>query len=148
MTRPADFAMDAEVLALELENAEMRRRLAAHEENVRLKERMAAAGLEPVAKVINLHAVARTVAAAHQLPLDRLTAPSTAPGAKLREVAWPRQEAMYLASSLTRDDGTPRYSLSQIGRYFGGRDHTTVLHAVRAVTSRRDLKARQTRDLH
>ena len=42
-------------------------------------------------------------------------------------VVKPRQVAMYLAKSLT-----PR-SLPEIGRRFGGRDHTTVLHAVRKI---------------
>ncbi len=44
-----------------------------------------------------------------------------------RVVARPRQVAMYLAKQLT-----PR-SLPEIGRRFGGRDHTTVMHAVRKV---------------
>jgi chromosomal replication initiator protein len=39
----------------------------------------------------------------------------------------PRQVAMYLAKMMT-----PR-SLPEIGRRFGGRDHTTVLHAVRKI---------------
>jgi chromosomal replication initiator protein len=46
---------------------------------------------------------------------------------KTRAVARPRQIAMYLAKQLT-----PR-SLPEIGRKFGGRDHTTVIHAVRTV---------------
>ncbi|HVC52743.1 MAG TPA: chromosomal replication initiator protein DnaA [Stellaceae bacterium] len=44
-----------------------------------------------------------------------------------RVVARPRQVAMYLAKHLT-----PR-SLPEIGRKFGGRDHTTVMHAVRRI---------------
>jgi len=44
-----------------------------------------------------------------------------------RQVARPRQVAMYLAKMLT-----PR-SLPEIGRRFGGRDHTTVMHAVRQI---------------
>ncbi len=40
-------------------------------------------------------------------------------------VAWPRQVAMYLARELTEE------SLPAIGRHFGRRDHTTVLHSVR-----------------
>ncbi len=44
-----------------------------------------------------------------------------------REVVRPRQIAMYLAKSLTSR------SLPEIGRRFGGRDHTTVLHSVRKV---------------
>lgn len=43
------------------------------------------------------------------------------------EVARPRQVAMYLAKKLT-----PR-SLPEIGRRFGGRDHTTVMHAVKRI---------------
>jgi chromosomal replication initiator protein len=39
-------------------------------------------------------------------------------------IAYPRQIAMYLARKLTR------HSLEEIGRYFGGRDHSTVLYAV------------------
>jgi chromosomal replication initiator protein len=49
-----------------------------------------------------------------------------------RAVARPRQVAMYLSKQLT-----PR-SLPEIGRKFGGRDHTTVMHAVRKVE---ELKA-------
>lgn len=46
---------------------------------------------------------------------------------RTRTIVRPRQIAMYLAKQLT-----PR-SLPEIGRRFGGRDHTTVLHAVRKV---------------
>ncbi len=46
---------------------------------------------------------------------------------RTRSIVWPRQIAMFLAKSMT-----PR-SLPEIGRRFGGRDHTTVLHAVRKV---------------
>jgi chromosomal replication initiator protein len=44
-----------------------------------------------------------------------------------RQVARPRQVAMYLAKQLTAR------SLPEIGRKFGGRDHTTVMHAVRKI---------------
>ncbi|MCC6470472.1 MAG: chromosomal replication initiator protein DnaA [Alphaproteobacteria bacterium] len=46
---------------------------------------------------------------------------------RARAVARPRQVAMYLAKALTSR------SLPEIGRKFGGRDHTTVMHAVRKV---------------
>jgi chromosomal replication initiator protein len=46
---------------------------------------------------------------------------------RARNVARPRQIAMYLAKQLTQR------SLPEIGRKFGGRDHTTVMHAVRKV---------------
>jgi chromosomal replication initiator protein len=46
---------------------------------------------------------------------------------RARAVARPRQVAMYLAKQLTSR------SLPEIGRKFGGRDHTTVMHAVKKV---------------
>ena len=49
-----------------------------------------------------------------------------------RNVARPRQVAMYLSKQLTSR------SLPEIGRKFGGRDHTTVIHAVRKVEELRD----------
>jgi len=54
---------------------------------------------------------------------------------RAREVARPRQIAMYLAKQLT-----PR-SLPEIGRRFGGRDHTTVIHAVRQIEKLRQSDA-------
>src|SRR5450432_1000172 len=44
-----------------------------------------------------------------------------------KSIAFPRQVCMFLARRHTR------YSLEEIGGYFGGRDHTTVLHAVRTI---------------
>ncbi|MCL2645973.1 MAG: chromosomal replication initiator protein DnaA [Phycisphaerales bacterium] len=48
-----------------------------------------------------------------------------------KSIALPRQVCMYLARQKTR------YSLEEIGGYFGGRDHTTVMHAIRTVTEQR-----------
>ena len=52
---------------------------------------------------------------------------------RARSVARPRQVAMYLAKQLTSR------SLPEIGRRFGGRDHTTVMHAIRKVENLRGL---------
>jgi len=49
-----------------------------------------------------------------------------------RSIALPRQICMYLARKFTR------FSLEEIGGWFGGRDHTTVLHAVRTITAQRE----------
>ena len=54
---------------------------------------------------------------------------------RVRTVVRPRQIAMYLAKELT-----PR-SYPEIGRKFGGRDHSTVIHAVRAIESLRATDA-------
>ena len=52
-----------------------------------------------------------------------------------RGIAYPRQIAMYLARQLTD------YSLPEIGEYFGGRDHTTVMHAYDKIMT--DLKVKK-----
>jgi chromosomal replication initiator protein len=59
--------------------------------------------------------------------------------ARTARIAWPRQVAMYLSRELTGE------SLPSIGRHFGGRDHTTVLHAWRRTTARiaADASARE-----
>jgi chromosomal replication initiator protein len=57
-------------------------------------------------------------------------------------IALPRQIAMYLAKELTQK------SLPDIGDLFGGRDHTTVLHAVRKISESRQLNADLNRELH
>lgn len=60
---------------------------------------------------------------------------------RAREVARPRQIAMYLAKQLT-----PR-SLPEIGRRFGGRDHTTVIHAVRQIERLRGIDSEIDQDV-
>jgi chromosomal replication initiator protein len=60
---------------------------------------------------------------------------------RTRSVARPRQAAMWLAKQLTTR------SLPDIGRRFGGRDHTTVLHAVRRIEELRAGDPQLARDL-
>jgi chromosomal replication initiator protein len=55
-------------------------------------------------------------------------------------VARPRQIAMALAKELTS------HSLPEIGDAFGGRDHTTVLHACRRIKALRDEEQRIAED--
>lgn len=57
-------------------------------------------------------------------------------------IARPRQIAMYLAKELTRK------SLPEIGEMFGGRDHTTVLHAVRKIADERSQLTELNQQLH
>ncbi|MFG0257936.1 MAG: chromosomal replication initiator protein DnaA [Phycisphaerales bacterium JB043] len=59
-----------------------------------------------------------------QVPLTHLQSKK-----RHRSIALPRQICMFLAREHTR------YSLEEIGGYFGGRDHTTVLHAVRTIAT-------------
>lgn len=69
-----------------------------------------------------LDAIVRTVGRAFRVKAKELTGPS-----RLRTVLVPRQVAMYLAREVGKQ------TLVSIGQYFGGRDHTTVLNAVRKV---------------
>jgi chromosomal replication initiator protein len=57
-------------------------------------------------------------------------------------IAKPRQIAMYLAKELTQK------SLPEIGELFGGRDHTTVLHAVRKIMGERGKDSELNQQLH
>ena len=57
-------------------------------------------------------------------------------------IARPRQIAMYLAKELTQK------SLPEIGELFGGRDHTTVLHAVRKISAERQTNTELNQQLH
>ena len=59
-----------------------------------------------------------------------------------RSVARPRQLAMALAKELTN------HSLPEIGDAFGGRDHTTVLHACRMIKELRQSQTGYGRRLH
>ena len=78
------------------------------------------------AQAITIPNIQKTVADYYQLRLSDLLSKR-----RSRSVARPRQMAMSLAKELTE------HSLPEIGDAFGGRDHTTVLHACRTV---RDLK--------
>jgi len=59
-----------------------------------------------------------------------ISPPELLSSSRAARVAWPRQLAMYLARELTGE------SLLAIGEQFGGRDHTTVLHACKRTSTR------------
>ena len=86
----------------------------------RQQERAIAAGGEATVEHIQ-----DLVAEAFGLTREELLSRSRA-----ARVAWPRQVAMYLAREHTHA------TLPAIGRSFGGRDHSTVLHAIRRATDR------------
>ena len=69
-------------------------------------------------KKVSIDAIQKKVAAHFDVRILDLKAKK-----RTRAIVHPRQIAMYLARSLTDS------SLPEIGEYFGGRDHTTVLHA-------------------
>ncbi len=59
-----------------------------------------------------------------------------------KKIAEPRQIAMYLTKELTQK------SLPEIGAHFGGRDHTTVLHACRKIAERKGNDSQLQHELH
>lgn len=71
---------------------------------------------------LSIEEIQRKVAEHYNVRLSDLIGPK-----RLRSIARPRQVAMYLSKQLT-----PR-SLPEIGRRFGGRDHTTIMHGVRKI---------------
>jgi len=78
-------------------------------------------------KLVMIENIQKTVAEYYKIRLSDLSAKS-----RSRSVARPRQIAMCLAKELTSK------SLPEIGQAFGGRDHTTVMHACKKVKELRD----------
>ena len=78
-------------------------------------------------KLVTIDNIQRTVAEYYRIRVSDLLSKR-----RSRSIARPRQVAMALSKELTN------HSLPEIGDAFGGRDHTTVLHACRKVKSLRD----------
>jgi chromosomal replication initiator protein len=86
-------------------------------------------------KQVTLENIQKTVAEYFQIRSSELLSAK-----RSRSIARPRQIAMALAKELTK------HSLPEIGDAFGGRDHTTVLHATRKVKELRESDARIAED--
>jgi len=87
------------------------------------------------ARLITIENIQKTVAHYFRCPLSDLLSES-----RSRSIARPRQVAMALAKELTS------HSLPEIGEAFGGRDHTTVLHACRRIKELRQTEQRIAED--
>jgi chromosomal replication initiator protein len=86
-------------------------------------------------KLVTIENIQRTVAEYFKIRVGDLLSKR-----RSRSIARPRQIAMSLAKELTR------HSLPEIGDAFGGRDHTTVLHACRRIKALRDSESRVAED--
>ncbi len=82
-------------------------------------------------RMVTIENIQKTVAQFFKVKVDELLSPG-----RSRSIARPRQIAMSLAKELTN------HSLPEIGKSFGGRDHTTVLHACRKVAELREEDSR------
>lgn len=87
------------------------------------------------AQAVTIPNIQKTVADYYQLRLSDLLSKK-----RSRSIARPRQMAMRLAKELTE------HSLPEIGDAFGGRDHTTVLHACRTINELRESDGMLRRD--
>ena len=85
---------------------------------------------------VTVEEIQRKVAEHYNIRLSDMIGPK-----RLRTIARPRQIAMYLAKHMTTR------SLPEIGRRFGGRDHTTILHGVRKVEELRATDSQLSEDL-
>jgi chromosomal replication initiator protein len=83
------------------------------------------------ARLITVENIQKTVADYYKVRVGDLLSKR-----RSRSVARPRQVAMALAKELTT------HSLPEIGDAFGGRDHTTVMHACKRIKQLRDLEQR------
>ena len=85
---------------------------------------------------VTVEEIQRKVAEHYNIRLSDMIGPK-----RLRTIARPRQIAMYLAKQMTTR------SLPEIGRRFGGRDHTTIMHGVRKVEELRGQDSQLAEDL-
>ncbi|MDP1673413.1 MAG: chromosomal replication initiator protein DnaA [Burkholderiales bacterium] len=85
---------------------------------------------------VSIENIQRTVADYYKIKVSEMYSKK-----RTRNVARPRQVAMALAKELTQ------MSLPDIGEAFGGRDHTTVLHACRKIAQLRDTSNEMTSDI-
>jgi chromosomal replication initiation ATPase DnaA len=125
--------LEPAVAAISEQNAAMRHALDVIREHEFLRESLAAKGvpLDPASSATTMSTIAEVVCARHGIGLEQIRGSS-----RERHIAWPRQEAMWLIRQVRAGNGAARYSTTQIGRYFGGRDHTTVLHAIKSHEAR------------
>ncbi|WP_439155729.1 chromosomal replication initiator protein DnaA [Yoonia sp.] len=85
---------------------------------------------------VTVEEIQRKVSEHYNIRLSDMIGPK-----RVRNYARPRQVAMYLAKQMTKR------SLPEIGRRFGGRDHTTVMHGVRRIEELRTLDSQIADDL-
>jgi chromosomal replication initiator protein len=85
---------------------------------------------------ISVARIQQAVAETYGVPVEKMKAKGRA-----SQIAHARQVAMYLSRELTH------LSLAQVGEHFGGRDHTTVLHAQRKITRQIEENGQIQRDV-
>ena len=97
--------------------------LVGREVNLELTQDCLSDVLKASDRKVTVEEIQRKVSEHYNIRLSDMIGPK-----RVRTLARPRQMAMYLAKQMTSR------SLPEIGRRFGGRDHTTVMHGVRRIT--------------
>jgi len=78
--------------------------------------------LDSTSSIVTVEKIQKIVCHKMKIKLSQLKSKNNSP-----EVAFPRQIAMYLSKELTKN------ALSEIGKKFGGKHHTTVIHSIRKI---------------
>jgi chromosomal replication initiator protein len=88
-------------------------------------------------RVISIEEIQKKVAEHYNIKMHDMSSAK-----KTRSIARPRQIAMYLSKNLTQK------SFMEIGRKFGGKDHTTVMHALKTIEALKLTDNEVVEDLH
>ena len=92
--------------------------------------------VKPTQRKTSISLIQKVVSQHYRVPVESMRSK-----VRTARLAFPRQIAIYLARDLTSA------SLAQIGQRFGGRDHTTVIHAVRQIEKLRQSDAELDADI-
>jgi chromosomal replication initiator protein len=93
--------------------------------------------LDSSATIVTVEKIQKIVCRQYKIKVSQLKAKNNSP-----KIAFPRQVAMYLSKELTKS------SLPEIGKKFGGKHHTTVIHSVRKVEKLRETDPEFNRELN
>ncbi len=93
--------------------------------------------LDSTAQIINVEKIQKIVCHEFKIKLSQLKSKNNSP-----KIAFPRQIAMYLSKELTKS------SLPEIGKKFGGKHHTTVIHSIKKIEKMRKQNSEFNRDIN
>jgi len=93
--------------------------------------------LDSSSTVVTIDKIQKLVARHYKIKLSQLNVRNNSP-----KIAFPRQVAMYLSKELTKT------SLPEIGKKFGGKHHTTVIHSIRKIEKLREEDSEFNRELN
>ena len=93
--------------------------------------------LDSTAQMVTVEKIQKIVCHEYKIKLSQLKSKNNSP-----KIAFPRQIAMYLSKELTQS------SLPEIGKKFGGKHHTTVIHSIKKIEKLREQNTEFNRDMN